>query len=267
MPTKTNKSPINFSVSGFLAPMIANKMASNSAGSQVMPSFGASSGLANVLANKKQSMSNNSKYSFKEGLMDFAIGTLGGAKSPTSQATVIDNNSPVMRKRSSIDESPLCLSAGVKGALAGANIGTMIPIPGVGTALGAGVGYLIGKRKEKKTEEEALANQPNTYSTNIDLYGEEIMPNQDLVNKTVTSNRTNIKPFKQLTQNEGNTARNMSAFQYKSGLKMSVISGSSNLPMRSSLMFTEEGLNKLPNDIEGKFGDIVRKEKTKQQNK
>ena len=67
------------------------------------------------------------------------------------------------------------------------------------------------------------------------VFGEENLPNQDLVNPTGTSNITNMKPFKQLTQNEGNTARNMSAFHYKSGLKMSVISGSSNLPMKSSL--------------------------------
>ena len=66
------------------------------------------------------------------------------------------------------------------------------------------------------------------------------------------------KPIKALTQMQGNIAHNMSAAQYKSAVKMSEISGA------SSLMFTEEGLNKLPNNIKGEFGDIVRKEKAKQ---
>ena len=53
----------------------------------------------------------------------------------------------------------------------------------------------------------------------------------------------------------------MSAKQHNDALKMQEISGA------SSLMFTEEGLNKLPNDMPGEFGDIVRKEKTEQQQK
>ena len=69
------------------------------------------------------------------------------------------------------------------------------------------------------------------------------------------------KPIKALTQMQGTLAHNMSAKQHNDALKMQEISGA------SSLMFTEEGLNKLPNDIPGKFGDIVREEKTKQQKK
>jgi hypothetical protein len=64
-----------------------------------------------------------------------------------------------------------------------------------------------------------------------------------------------------LTGIKGNIPHNMSAKQHNDALKMQEISGA------SSLMFTEEGLNKLPNDIPGKFGDIVRKEKTEQQKK
>ena len=101
------------------------------------------------------------------------------------------------------------------------------------------------------TEEIEQETQP-TYKTNIDpMTGEEIP-------LMMTGN---MKPLKMLTGIKGNIPHNMSAAQYKSALKMSEISGA------SSLMFTEEGLNKLPNDIKGEFGDIVRKEKAKQQNK
>jgi len=69
------------------------------------------------------------------------------------------------------------------------------------------------------------------------------------------------KPIKALTQMQGTLAHNMSAKQHNDALKMQEISGA------SSLMFTEEGLNKLPNDMPGEFGDIVREEKAKQQKK
>jgi len=109
------------------------------------------------------------------------------------------------------------------------------------------------------TGEVEQEEQP-TYKTNIDpMTGEEILPNQDLVNKygiPMTG-----KPLKMLTGIKGNIPHNMSAKQHNDALKMQEISGA------SSLMFTEEGLNKLPNDIPGEFGDIVRKEKTEQQQK
>jgi hypothetical protein len=91
------------------------------------------------------------------------------------------------------------------------------------------------------------------------MTGEEILPNQDLVNKYGIPMAG--KPLKMLTGIKGNIPHNMSAKQHNDALKMQEISGA------SSLMFTEEGLNKLPNDIPGKFGDIVRKEKTEQQKK
>ena len=101
------------------------------------------------------------------------------------------------------------------------------------------------------TDQIEAEEQP-TYKTNIDpITGEEIP-------LMMTGN---MKPLKMLTGIKGNTPHNMSAAQYKSAIKMSEISGA------SSLMFTEEGLNKLPNDIPGEFGDIVRKEKTEQQQK
>ena len=98
---------------------------------------------------------------------------------------------------------------------------------------------------------EEVEEQP-TYRTNIDpMTGEEIP-------LMMTGN---MKPLKILTGVKGNIPHNMSAKQYNDALKMQEISGA------SSLMFTEEGLNKLPNDIPGKFGDIVREEKAKQQKK
>ena len=278
MPTKINKSPINFSVSGFLAPIIANRMSSVGSG-PAMPSLGGG-GLANVLINKKQASANNKDYGIKEGLMDLAIGSLSKGNTPLTGATVIDDKSPVMRKKKSkSSKSPLHISPGMimtigKGMLgvSASNLsnmptefkqireegkgnrsfggflkgtGRLLLTSGQSTISGLSKGALgtdfgLGQKgyladNIPKTPQEEAAESAKKYSTNIDLYGEENLPNQDLVNPTGTSNITNMKPFKQLTQNEGNTAKNMSAFQYKSGLKMSVISGSSNLPMRSSL--------------------------------
>ena len=131
---------------------------------------------------------------------------------------------------------------------------------------GKGLGYNALGRVEGVTGIDILPEpkkqepeQPK-YTTNIDpMTGEEILPNQDLVNKygiPMTG-----KPLKMLTGIKGNIPHNMSAKQHNDALKMQEISGA------SSLMFTEEGLNKLPNDIPGEFGDIVRKEKTEQQKK
>ena len=124
---------------------------------------------------------------------------------------------------------------------------------------GKGLGYNALGRIEGMTGMDILpeAKEPEqpTYTTNIDQYGEEMLPNQDLVNKGIPMAG---KPIKALTQMQGTVAHNMSAKQYNKALQMKEISGA------SSLMFTEEGLNKLPNDIKGEFGDIVRKEKAKQ---
>tara|TARA_Y100000289_G_scaffold13374_1_gene12490 strand:- start:716 stop:1288 length:573 start_codon:yes stop_codon:yes gene_type:complete len=118
-----------------------------------------------------------------------------------------------------------------------------------GTAQGL-VGDDFGLVNDREEVDE-MPEQP-TYKTNIDpMTGEEIP-------LMMTGN---MKPLKMLTGVKGNIPHNMSAKQYNDALKMQEISGA------SSLMFTEEGLNKLPNDIPGKFGDIVREEKTKQQKK
>ena len=70
------------------------------------------------------------------------------------------------------------------------------------------------------------------------------------------------KPLKMLTPYKMSyVAKNMKASEAETAMKMQDVSGS------SSLMFTEEGLNKLPDDIPGKFGDIVREEKQNLKNK
>ena len=114
-----------------------------------------------------------------------------------------------------------------------------------------GAGALKGATGIDLTDQDVYEEETPTYSTNIDQYGQEIPLRMT----------GNMKPLKMLTGIKGNIPRNMSAKQHNDALKMQEISGA------SSLMFTEEGLNKLPNDIPGKFGDIVRKEKTEQKNK
>ena len=81
---------------------------------------------------------------------------------------------------------------------------------------------------------------------------EESMTNQNL------SSMTMEKPLKQLSPYTASySAYNMSAKQASVEPMMQKLSGV------SSLQFTEEGLNKLPDNIPGKFGDIVRAEKDK----
>ena len=130
----------------------------------------------------------------------------------------------------------------LQGALGGISKGLL------GTDFGLSEKGLLA---DNQPEAEEVEEQP-TYRTNIDpMTGEEIP-------LMMTGN---MKPLKMLTGVKGNIPHNMSAKQYNDALKMQEISGA------SSLMFTEEGLNKLPNDIPGKFGDIVREEKAKQQKK
>tara|TARA_R100000773_G_scaffold1220_1_gene1891 strand:+ start:104 stop:706 length:603 start_codon:yes stop_codon:yes gene_type:complete len=112
----------------------------------------------------------------------------------------------------------------------------------LGTDFGlSNVGFL--KDNQPQQEEEQIAQQP-TYSTNM-------------MNMPMT-----MKPLKMLTPYKMSyVAKNMKASEAETAMKMQDMSGS------SSLMFTEEGLNKLPDNIPGKFGDIVRKEKQNLKNK
>ena len=78
---------------------------------------------------------------------------------------------------------------------------------------------------------EAKEPEPPKYTTNIDpMTGEEISPNQDLVNKYGIPMAG--KPIKALTQMHGTVAHNMSAAQYNKALQMKEISGSSSLPVK-----------------------------------
>jgi len=101
--------------------------------------------------------------------------------------------------------------------------------------------------QEQQVEEET---QP-TYTTNIDpMTGEEILPNQDLVNKYGIPMAG--KPIKALTQMQGTVAHNMSTKQYNKALQMKEISGSSSLPDRSSLQMAD-----LSGDGKTTFKDVL----------
>ena len=77
------------------------------------------------------------------------------------------------------------------------------------------------------TDQRQAEEQP-TYKTNIDpMTGEEILPNQDLVNKYGIPMAG--KPIKALTQMQGTLAHNMSAKQYNNALQMKEISGAATM--------------------------------------
>ena len=102
--------------------------------------------------------------------------------------------------------------------------------------LGKGLGYNALGRIEGMTGMDILpeAKEPEkpTYTTNIDQYGEEILPNQDLVNKGIPMAG---KPLKMLTGVNSPITYKMSAAQYKNGLKMSEISGAA--PLQSNAFY------------------------------
>ena len=102
--------------------------------------------------------------------------------------------------------------------------------------LGKGFGHRTVGRIEGMTGIDILpeAKEPEkpTYTTNIDQYGEEILPNQDLVNKGIPMVG---KPLKMLTGVNSPITYKMSAAQYKSGLKMSEISGAA--PLQSNAFY------------------------------
>ena len=105
---------------------------------------------------------------------------------------------------------------------------------------------------------EAEEPEQPTYRTNIDpVTGEEILPNQDLVNKYGIPMAG--KPIKALTQMHGTVAHNMSAAQYNKALQMKEISGSSSLPVKGVVEDWEEGLGKarFGDDYDPKKADIA----------
>ncbi len=110
------------------------------------------------------------------------------------------------------------------------------------------------------TEEVEQEEQP-TYKTNIDpMTGEEILPNQDLVNKygiPMTG-----KPIKALTQMQGTVAHNMSAKQYNKNQKMNALAMNgipSLLTAKGVVEDWEEGLGKarFGDDYDPKKADIA----------
>ena len=114
------------------------------------------------------------------------------------------------------------LGSGLKGAAMGAKIGTMIPIPGVGTAVGAGLGFLagsiIGGVKGKKAKEEGLAaNLAEETSSNISSAESIAAKNKAAMGIAMRG------PIKMLTSIEGNVPHNKSAKQYNSDNRMNAI--------------------------------------------
>jgi len=120
-----------------------------------------------------------------------------------------------------------------------------------------GRGLATGVTGMDFTDKREAEEQP-TYKTNIDpMTGEEILPNQDLVNKygiPMTG-----KPLKMLTGIKGNIPHNMSAKQYNKALQMREISGSSSLPVKGVVEDWEEGLGKarFGDDYDPKKADIA----------
>jgi len=100
-----------------------------------------------------------------------------------------------------------------------------------GTAQGLiGTDFGLVDDGEDNLEEEM---QPR-YRTNIDpMTGEEILPNQDLVNKYAVP--MTEKPLKMLTGIKGNIPHNMSAKQHNDALKMQEISGAA--PLQSNAFY------------------------------
>ena len=188
-------------------------------------------------------------------------------------------DSPVQLTGDQMDQGSAAIGGAAKGALLGAKIGTIIPIPGstlVGAGLGAAIGGLGGFFRERKAQKEEEANEKllEDFQTSSNVINESqnqylqnlnsLMPNQDLVSPynmigpKKNNMENNEKPLKQLSPYTASySAYNMSAKQASMEPLMQKLSGV------SSLQFTEEGLNKLPDNIPGKFGDIVRAEKDK----
>ena len=104
------------------------------------------------------------------------------------------------------------------------------------------------------TGEIEQETQPE-YTTNIDpMTGEEMLPNQDLVNKYGIPMAG--KPIKALTQMQGTVARNMSAKQYNKALQMKEISGASTIPSPMAKMSDRDydGDGKIESSKEEYFG-------------
>tara|TARA_R100001509_G_scaffold133014_1_gene86590 strand:- start:42 stop:581 length:540 start_codon:yes stop_codon:yes gene_type:complete len=173
--------------------------------------------------------------------------------------TKIKDESPLELTSDQMEQGEAALGGAAKGALLGAKLGTIVP--GVGNVVGAVAGGLIGGVggliKTKKQQQEEAQQAPGTryIQTNVNPYnGKEYQP----YGTSPFGMTEKPKIMKALTPYTASySAYNMSAKQASKEPLMQKLSGV------SSLQFTEEGLNKLPDNIPGKFGDIVRAEKDK----
>jgi hypothetical protein len=134
--------------------------------------------------------------------------------------TKINNESPLELTANQKEQGLATLGGVAKGASIGAKLGTLIPIPGIGTAAGAGIGAVIGgignflKTKNQQEQEQPAQLPQPMYTTNINAMGEEI------------PNKMMYRPFKALSPYTASySAYNMSAKQANSEEKMKQISG------------------------------------------
>jgi hypothetical protein len=134
--------------------------------------------------------------------------------------TKINDESPLELTANQKEQGLATLGGVAKGASIGAKLGTLIPIPGIGTAAGAGIGAVIGgigsfvKTKNQQEQEQPAQLPQPMYTTNINTMGEEI------------PNKMMYRPFKALSPYTASySAYNMSAKQANSEEKMKQISG------------------------------------------
>jgi predicted membrane-bound mannosyltransferase len=166
--------------------------------------------------------------------------------------TKTSEDSPVQLTGDQMDQGGAALGGAAKGALIGAKIGTLIPIPGVSTLVGAGVGAAVGglgsffrerkAQKEEEQEEKLLADFQTSSNASNQTQGQiqqnmssfmPTMPNQGLVSpySMIAPKKNNMekkeKAFKALTPYTASySAYNMSAKQANKEPLMKQISGS-----------------------------------------
>ena len=137
--------------------------------------------------------------------------------------TKINDESPLELTANQKEQGLATLGGVAKGASIGAKLGTLIPIPGIGTAAGAGIGAVIGgignflKTKNQQEQEQPAQLPQPMYTTNINTMGEEIPNKMD-------------KPFKALSPYTASySAYNMSAKQASVEPLMQKLSGAATL--------------------------------------
>ena len=164
------------------------------------------------------------------------------------------NNESPLEKEGRIGSVLGGIAGGVGGFFLGGPVGAKLGFT-AGSQLGRTICQGVDERQKKRGTgpykeggrlEEELEQQPK-YTTNIDpMTGQEIP-------LTMTG-----KPLKMLTGVKGNIPHNMSAAQYKSGLKMQQISGAA--PLQSNAFYASLNAAKEAGrdtfEVDGKTFDV-----------